>query len=126
MTNFCQKIKAPILIAHAENDWDIPSSHSEVIFEAFIDPYLPSLSLLENPLAATQEEWSVFNAKKNARSAARRGLVTHTDLPNFGTTEEFIADWGKVVFVKTFAGGHDYLGIQEGVQDIIGRSFGIL
>jgi len=28
-----------------------------------------------------------------------------------------------VVLVKTLAGGHDYLGIQEGLVDIIGQTF---
>lgn len=84
------------------------------------------MSLLENPLTATQDQWSVFNAKQEARSARRRELVKRTNIPNFGMTEEFAAEGGKVVFVKTLAGGHDYLGVQEGVQDIIGRSFGFL
>jgi abhydrolase domain-containing protein 12 len=123
---FRQNIKAPVLIAHAENDWDIPYTHSEVLFNAFLDRYLPSLPLPENPLTATKELWSEFNAKQQARRAKRRELVIRTDFPKFGTMDEFVADGRKVVFVKALAGGHDYLGVQEGVQDIIGRTFSLL
>ncbi|KAF9462988.1 Alpha/Beta hydrolase protein [Collybia nuda] len=119
-------IKASILIAHAENDWDIPYTHSEVIFETFLDTHLPSISPLENPLTATREQWSVFNAKLKARSIKRRELVSRTVVLNFGQVEEFVAEGRKVVYVKTLAGGHDFLGIQEGVQDIIRRSFDFL
>jgi len=31
----------------------------------------------------------------------------------------------RVVFVKTLEGKHDYIGVQEGLQDIIGRKFGL-
>jgi abhydrolase domain-containing protein 12 len=46
-------------------------------------------------------------------------------LANFGRIDEFSEDGRKVVLVKTLAGGHDYLGLQEGLQDIIGRTFAI-
>ena len=29
----------------------------------------------------------------------------------------------RVIFVKGLAGAHDYLGIQEGLQDILARTF---
>lgn len=31
-----------------------------------------------------------------------------------------------VIFVKMLEGNHDYVGVQEGLQDIIGRKFGLL
>lgn len=31
----------------------------------------------------------------------------------------------EVIFVKMLEGNHDYVGVQEGLQDIIGRKFGL-
>ncbi|KAG6844517.1 hypothetical protein H0H87_006278 [Tephrocybe sp. NHM501043] len=118
------RIQAPVLIAHAEDDWDIPHTHSVVLFDAFLKPYLPPLDLPEG-LSVTQESWEKFWAQREAWTAKRTELLTITKLPNFGIVEQFEADGRKVVFVKTLAGGHDYLGVQEGVQDFIRTSFNV-
>ncbi|KAJ6557219.1 Alpha/Beta hydrolase protein [Mycena vulgaris] len=119
------RIKGPVLIAHAENDWDIPYSHSEALFDTFLDALLPpSPALPENALSLSQEDWIAFNIQRAARKEARDELVTSVELHNFGTVHEFTEAGRKVVFVQTLAGGHDYLGVQEGVQDVIGRTFG--
>jgi len=54
----------------------------------------------------------------------REEIVTSVELHNFGTVHEFTDSGRKVVFVQTLAGGHDYLGVQEGVQDAIRQTFG--
>ncbi|KAG6865507.1 hypothetical protein C0991_001937 [Blastosporella zonata] len=118
------RIKGPVMIAHAEDDWDIPYTHSVVLFDAFLKPSLPSLDLPEG-LSVTQESWEKFWAQRDAWNAKRVELLTTTELPNFGTVEQFEGDGRKVVFVKTLAGGHDYLGVQEGVQDFIRTSFNV-
>ncbi|KAG6908332.1 hypothetical protein DXG01_005243 [Tephrocybe rancida] len=118
------RIKGPVLIAHAEDDWDIPYTHSVVLFEAFLKPSLPPLDLPEG-LSVTQESWEKFWAQRDIWTTKRAEIVTTTELPNFGTIEEFTADDRKVLFVKTLAGGHDYLGIQEGVQDFIRTTFNV-
>jgi len=118
-------IKADVVIAHATNDWDIPSTHSEVLFEAFLDKHLPPLEMPSNPLGMSQAEWDKFTLQQGIRMKEWDQLVKHTDLRNFGSVDEFTADERKVVLVKTFAGGHDYVGVQEGVQDVIGRTFGL-
>lgn len=60
----------------------------------------------------------------------RSTLVRKREVQNFGVVEEF--DGGKdgkvsrVVYVETFWGSHANIGTQEGVQDEIGRLFGLL
>ncbi|KAJ7505569.1 Alpha/Beta hydrolase protein, partial [Mycena galericulata] len=119
------RIKGGVLIAHAENDWEIPYSHSETLFNKFLEPLLPAVPPLPtNAASLTQEEWATFTGQLARRKETREGLVSSVVLHNFGTVYEFTDSERKVVFVQTLAGGHDYLGIQEGVQDVIGRTFG--
>ncbi|KAJ2933003.1 hypothetical protein H1R20_g4072, partial [Candolleomyces eurysporus] len=88
-------IKSNVLIAHAEDDWDIPHSHSSALFDAFVGPVCNTTS-----------------------------LVSTTRVTGYGTFWQ--ADIGnrKVSLLKTERGGHD-LGKVEGVQDTIGRLFGL-
>ncbi|KAJ6620741.1 Alpha/Beta hydrolase protein [Mycena sp. CBHHK59/15] len=119
------RIKGPVLIAHAENDWDIPYSHSEALFTTFLEPLLPAApSLPTNAISLSQAEWSAFTQQLAVRKEKRDGIVTTVALHHFGTVQEFTESGRKVVFVLTLAGGHDYLGVQEGLQDVIGRTFG--
>ncbi|KAJ7718124.1 Alpha/Beta hydrolase protein [Mycena maculata] len=119
------RIKGPVLIAHAENDWEIPSTHSETLFNTFLDPLLPPAPALPtNAASLTHEEWSEYNGLLAKRREAREEIVTTLELHNFGTVHEFTESGRKIVFVQSLAGGHDYLGVQEGVQDVIGRTFG--
>ena len=115
-----------MLIAHAEDDWDIPYAHSEVIFDAFLEPYLPEISVPQYGRTLSIEDWAQFKIESEARSDRRSDIVQRKELRNFGTVEEFEAEGKKVVLVKTLAGGHDYLGVQEGVQDMIRTSFGLV
>ncbi|KAJ7163250.1 Alpha/Beta hydrolase protein [Mycena filopes] len=117
------RMKGPILIAHAENDWEIPYTHSEALFDTFLGPHLPPLpSLPSNTL--NKDDWAVFTEQFSIRKETRDGLVTTVELHNFGTLQEFTETGRKVVYLKSLAGGHDHLGVQEGVQDVIGRTFG--
>ncbi|RDB17974.1 Monoacylglycerol lipase ABHD12 [Hypsizygus marmoreus] len=119
------RIKGDVLIAHSENDWDIPHTHAQVLFDAFLEPYLPSVSLPGFTLSLAKEEWASFQAQREARSTKRDELVNHVQLPNFGAVDSFEQEGRKVSFVKTHAGGHDYLGVQEGVQDHMRTFFGL-
>ncbi|KAK7021216.1 AB hydrolase-1 domain-containing protein [Favolaschia claudopus] len=119
------RIKGPVLIAHAENDWEIPYSHSQALFDAFLDPILPpSPELPTNAASLSQEQWSQYMEQLNIRKEKREQAVTSVELYNFGTIHEATLSGRKVVFLHTLAGGHDYLGVQEGVHDVIGRTFG--
>ncbi|KAJ7695720.1 Alpha/Beta hydrolase protein [Mycena rosella] len=120
------RIKGPVLIAHAENDWEIPYSHSEALFNAFLDPLLPAVpSLPPNAVSLTEDEWSAFRIQLATRRELRAEIVSSVELCNFGTVHELTEAGRKVIFVQTLVGGHDYLGVQEGVQDVIGRTFGL-
>ncbi|TFK40713.1 Alpha/Beta hydrolase protein [Crucibulum laeve] len=117
-------ITADVVIAHAQNDWDIPYTHSEVLFNAFLAPYLPQVDSPMNPMSIKKDEWARISEQQRVRSVKHDALVTRTELPHFGSVEKFEADGRKVILVKALAGGHDYLGVQEGVQDAIGRALG--
>lgn len=116
------------MIAHAENDWDIPDSHSDVLFNAFLNAVLPELKLPANAVRATREEYDMMSSSLEKRQAAREKVIKRTDMPGFGYIESFLDEkkGRKVMLVKTLYGGHDYLGVQEGVQDAIGRMFGMV
>ncbi|KAF9046493.1 Alpha/Beta hydrolase protein [Panaeolus papilionaceus] len=118
-------ITAPVLIAHAEDDWDIPDSHSDILFQAFLEPHLPHLDKF-NALFPSSEEWNEFTVERDERDRKRKELVKSRSIPNFGRVDSFTADGRTVTLVKSHYGGHDYIVLQEGVVDIIGRTFGFL
>lgn len=120
------RIKGEVTIAHAENDWDIPYTHSETLFNAFLEPHLPTVKLPTNPAALSKDEWASFTSQVSARKERREELVTQTKLANFGSVEEFADGNRDVMFVKLLAGGHDLVGVQEGLQDIIGTKYGFI
>lgn len=121
-----QKITAPMLIAHAENDWDIPDSHSDILFQAFLDPFLPPVETVKRPLLLSPESWQDFSEVHARRQEALHKVVRTTLIRKFGHMDEFDDGKRKAVLVKTLAGGHDYLGVQEGLVDIIGKVFGLI
>jgi abhydrolase domain-containing protein 12 len=91
------EITSDVLIAHAEDDWDIPHTHSSTLFDAFLDQG-----------AAT---------KSNS-------TVSTTRITGYGTFSQAKVGNRNVALLKTEYGGHD-LGKVEGVQDTIGRLFGL-
>ncbi|KAG9225752.1 hypothetical protein CCMSSC00406_0007762 [Pleurotus cornucopiae] len=117
-------IKEPILIAHAENDWDIPSSHSENLFNAILDPHLPAVPEVPlGPISWTKEDWAAFTQEKAFRAKAREALVTTYSIPDVGLIERFEKGGNKAVFFKTLHGGHDMIALQEGVQEEMRRLY---
>jgi abhydrolase domain-containing protein 12 len=114
-----------VLIAHAENDWDIPDSHSDILFQAFLERQLPPLDIPSNVLSMSKEDWEIVEGQQKARQDKRNELLKSTTLVNFGRMDEFFEEGRKIVLVKTLAGGHKDLGAQEGLQDIIGHTFAI-
>lgn len=123
---YLQNITASVLIAHAENDWDIPDTHSDRLFQAFLEPHLPSVKYPDNPFNTTQAEWDVVVKQQTLRITKRGEILKSVHLRNFGRVDEFTQVGRKVVLVKTLAGGHDYLGVQEGLLDIMGKNFDLL
>lgn len=122
-----QRITGEVVIAHAQNDWEIPYSHSEVLFTAFIDPVLPAVNFTVTPGSGLDGvEYQALQAKVEERRVAKASLVATTELKHFGTIEEAVVKGRTVTFVKALNGHHDYVGVQEGVQDVIGKRFGLL
>lgn len=115
-----------MLIAHAENDWDIPDTHSDILFQAFLNTVLPPIKVPPNPLLSSPRSWHAFTEQHARRREALDRVVQTTNIPNFGHMESFNDGKRNVVLVKTFTGGHDSLGIQEGLVDIIGKNFGLV
>ncbi|KAF9027500.1 abhydrolase domain-containing 12 [Hymenopellis radicata] len=120
------RIKGEVVIVHAENDWDIPYTHSEVLFNAFLEPHLPSVKLPKNPASLSKDEWSEFTSQLARRKDRREELVTQTELKHLGSISEFTDGKRDITFIKLAEGGHDYVGVQEGLQDIIGTKYGFM
>ncbi|KIJ98232.1 hypothetical protein K443DRAFT_680949 [Laccaria amethystina LaAM-08-1] len=115
-------IKCSVLIAHAGNDWDIPYSHSQVLFNAFLSPILPQAPPLpENPLS--HADWQTYNDQTSLHAQKRDQLVSTTQVAGYGTLEQVQVQGRNVALLLTEAGGHD-IGRVEGVQETIGRMFG--
>lgn len=77
-------------------------------------------------LALSQaSEWKKISKQREARRVKLQELVETKHIDKFGKVDSFVDPTlpRKVALVKTLAGGHDYLGIQEGLVDIIGRFF---
>ncbi|EJF61006.1 alpha/beta-hydrolase [Dichomitus squalens LYAD-421 SS1] len=118
-------INVPVLLAHSQDDMEIPVHHSRTLLDKLLDPHLPmALSLPPNPdVTYTKEEYTEFLENQKLRNARRSELVRRVEIPSFGTVEEFDGTAGKVVYVETFWGAHNMVGLQEGVQDVIASTF---
>ncbi|KAG6909757.1 hypothetical protein DXG01_015473 [Tephrocybe rancida] len=134
-------ITAPVLIAHALDDADISHTHAEVLFNALIEPYLPpavdaAAHPAVLPVNATvahhpHADWDVLTNAQAARAVQREKLVTRREVPHFGVLHEFEAAPRKgaagrhIKLLKTRYGNHDITRV-EGVQDALGRMFGLI
>ncbi|CAA7270418.1 unnamed protein product [Cyclocybe aegerita] len=120
-------IKSSVLIAHADNDADIPSSHAQILFDAFLSPHLPAPAKLPpNPLS--HSEWENYTHVDAHWEAKRTEVVKSMKIEGYGVYEETEVrvvkkEGRKVALLRTESGGHD-IGRVEGVQDAIGRMFG--
>jgi abhydrolase domain-containing protein 12 len=119
-------LNAPLLIVHAEDDWDIPHSHSQTLFDAFLDQHLPPLPDVAAAMAgASDEVMEKMDRLSKERRALRRDLVVASEIPRLGRVEVFSKNRseGKVAFLRTQWGGHSRLGLVEGVQDYMAEMF---
>ncbi|KAI0292478.1 Alpha/Beta hydrolase protein [Multifurca ochricompacta] len=118
-------LNVPLLIVHAEDDWDIPYSHSQTLFDAFLEQHLPPLPELTAAMVGVSDEVAERVTKlSQERAALRRELVTTSEIERVGRVEAFSSkNRSKVVFLHTRWGGHDRVGLMEGVQDYIAEMF---
>lgn len=101
--------------------------HSQTIFDAFLEPHLPALPEITDLMAGASEEVAQRLAKVGQeRAALRSERVAVRDMARFGRAEVFAREdkaLGDVVFLRTRWGGHDRVGLVEGVQDYIAEMF---
>lgn len=108
------------------DDVEIPHHHSRTLLDRLLAPHLPPVSVVL-PMAPgsafSPEQYATYTAEQQKRLAARSKLVRKVEVNNFGTIEEFDGGAGKVIYVEAFWGQHQRIGLQEGVQDIVARTF---
>jgi len=117
------------LIVHAEDDLDIPVWHAKVLFDAFLEKYLPPLPKITAEMveASTGRAKRQFSALLEERAMRRRELVAVREMERVGRVEVFSKDRGdnEVVFLHTWWGAHD-VGLVEGVQDYMAEMFDMM
>lgn len=118
------KLKVPILILHAEDDWDISHTHSDALFDALLEPYLPPIySPPVSQESWTTQQWEEYHAQLVTRREARESLLTHTVIPGFGLMDQFDGFGEQITLLKTSTGSHNEVGTLEGVQEVIRVTF---
>ncbi|TDL22225.1 alpha/beta-hydrolase [Rickenella mellea] len=120
-------IKTPILIAHSRDDFDIPYFHSLALFNKLLERHIPPLPPLPtSPVDISQADWDEYQSKLLARRVGQAQLVRKQKIDGFGEISTFDNSPGNaVVYVETLWGGHDRIGIQEGVMDLMARMFNL-
>jgi hypothetical protein len=105
---------------------DIPVWHAKLLFDAFLEKYLPPLPKITADMveASTGREKGRFSTMLQERAVRRKELVTVKEMERVGRAEVFSKDRGdsKVVFLHTWWGAHD-VGLVEGVQDYMAEMF---
>ena len=115
-----------MLIVHAEDDPDISHTHSDHLFDALIDPFLPSVDPLpHNPGSWTKEQWNAFQMQMATKQEAREGVLIRNDMPHFGVMDTFAASNETIVLLKTLTGSHNNVGALEGTQEVIRTLFSL-
>ncbi|KIJ60293.1 hypothetical protein HYDPIDRAFT_139443 [Hydnomerulius pinastri MD-312] len=118
------KVKVPVLIVHAEDDWDISYTHSDAIFDALIEPYLPPVDALPlDPGSWSTEQWSTYQKQMAIQREARASVLTRTHLPNFGMMDKLESSGETIVLLKTLTGSHNEVGTLEGTQEVMRNIF---
>lgn len=114
------RVTGSTLIAHSVNDMDIPDSHSDVLFNSILEPHLAEI---KRPSVRGSEwkeaDWEAFKVARAVRKEQREALVQTQDIQDLGILENATLPNRKVSLLKALKGGHDRIGIQEGVQDVM-------
>ncbi|KAF9002489.1 Alpha/Beta hydrolase protein [Cyathus striatus] len=114
-------ITSPVLIAHAENDWDIPHLHASMLFQELVDTHTSKATAsLQSHFVDNAQEFYVSNA--TIESDEDESHISRTVIEDFGTLDRFTENDKQVALLKSYSGGHD-IGRIEGVQDVIADLF---
>jgi len=96
-------------------------SHPESLFESLLSLILPDIP--SNSGTLTQEQRKEIAAQMREHMERRKQHIVRTEIPHFGTMEEFTSGGRKAVLLKTLEGGHNGVGELEGVHEIIRKVF---
>lgn len=120
-------MNVPIFIAHSTSDVDIHHSHARTLVEQLLNPILPpSISFPNTPgTTLTKDELDTYRQSLAKRKEARALLVKKTEIDRLGLIEEFEVRGHKITYVESHWGGHNLVGLQEGVQDEMARMFSL-
>ncbi|KAI5122811.1 hypothetical protein M0805_000153 [Coniferiporia weirii] len=118
-------IKAPILLAHSQDDREIPHVHSQSLFNELLDPLLPPVPDLPDSSELQTYNWTAYRNAKEARLSRKAELVQTRNISGFGSVHQLVrtGDTGDVMYVESLWGGHDRIGLQESLIDLIGTVF---
>ena len=98
-----------------------------MIFDAFLEPHLSALSEGAMPMACASEKVAQCITMLNQEHAALQSepIAVH-NMARLGHAEVFAHEdkvQGDVVFLRTHWGGHNRVGLVEGVQDYVAEMF---
>ncbi|PVF99542.1 alpha/beta-hydrolase, partial [Serendipita vermifera] len=123
-------ITAPILLVHAENDFDIQTDHSQRLFDATLEPYLEPYPFSETEMRqlqlASDDRVRVINEVAQKRRIQKEALVSEVNLGRPGKFSTFErTNQGTVNLFRSTWGGHDGIINYESVMDITKSVFGL-
>ncbi|KAL5482707.1 hypothetical protein ACEPAI_9301 [Sanghuangporus weigelae] len=119
-------IKAPILLAHSKDDFAVPHAHSRTLFESFLEEFLPPAPSLPNSHSDMRTlDWTAFKTANDERLARKSALVDRQEIPGFAIVHRLnrTNDSGEVIFVEASHGGHNRIGIQDSLLDLLHFAF---
>jgi abhydrolase domain-containing protein 12 len=116
-------ITSPLLLVHAENDWDIQTDHSQKLFDATLEPYLEPYPFSDTEMRqfqfASDDRVQVINEVAQKRRLQREVLVREVSLNHLGKLSMFErTSQGSVNLFRSTWGGHDGIINYESVMDI--------
>lgn len=106
-------------MVHARDDHDIPYTHSRKLFAHVNEPIVTSSERPQTPHKVNSEE------QDDASSEGHSSTVLTQVIDGFGDISRFRRPSGQeVALAEVVRGGHNNVGLQDGVVDVIGNMFG--
>jgi abhydrolase domain-containing protein 12 len=120
-------VTCPILLIHAENDFDIQIKHSQRLFDEVLEPYLDQYPYSQSEMAKVHpgEEQRRIVAEVSARRRQTRDeMVKESTIQGLGRIFRFERGTkGDVTLLRSTWGGHDGIINHEGVMDVTRKLF---
>lgn len=124
-------VSCPVLLIHAEDDFDIQIFHSQHLFDAMLEPLLESYPFTKQELSQitmkTKEQQELFNEVSVKRRTQAASFVSKEGLTGLGNLFTFRRGDGKgaVHFLRSQYGGHNQIINFEGVMDVARNVFNL-